>query len=83
MQVHFIYADGCDSCAKMRKILEECKSKYGFELVAFESEQEEAVDYAIANNISDLPACKIGEEVIQGEKFDANKLRGAIDRHFK
>lgn len=67
----------------MRKILEECKAKYGFEIVSFESEQDEAVDYAVANGISDLPACKIGEVVIQGEKFDANKLRNAIDRQFK
>ena len=45
----------------------------GFEIVSLESEQDEAVNYAVENGISDLPACKIGETIIQGEKFDASE----------
>lgn len=76
-KVYFIYADGCKSCAQMRNII----MSFGdaVELIDMECETDQAVDYAIANGISDIPACKIDDIVIQGEKFDARFLRKTIE----
>ena len=72
--IYFIYAEGCDSCKLMRKHIMDCKKKKDFELKEFECETDEAFNFAVNNEIDDLPACRIGDITIQGEKFNETEL---------
>lgn len=81
--IHFIYADGCDSCKAMRVLIDGCKKTSDFELVAMECELDAAVTFAVDNGIADIPACKIGDKIIEGEHFNGDELVRAINRYCK
>lgn len=75
MKAIFLYANGCEDCERMRGILEE----HNIEFIAIESEEENAVDLAIENDISDLPGCNINGKVFQGERFNEKKMRSFLE----
>ena len=80
-KIYFIYAEGCDSCAEMRRLIMDFHDK--IELVEMECETNEALTYAVDNDIDDLPACKIGDIVIQGENFDGKSVTAAIQSYLQ
>lgn len=76
MKIHFIYSDGCKECKKMRKVITECL--YNHELIEINSESDEAIDFAVANNITDIPACFMEGKLTQGSKFDEQLIRQTL-----
>ena len=79
MDIYFIYAYGCEKCEEMEALLITLK-KPRTKIVRMECETEDAIDYAVDNNINDLPACNIGGIIIQGEDFDTDEIKAAIKK---
>lgn len=77
-KIYFIYDDSCSDCKRMQAILEKYAKLDTIEIVALNSDSDEAVDFAVKNDIEDLPACKIGNSVIQGPKFNENLIKNAF-----
>lgn len=80
--IYFVFAEGCDACERMRKTIEGCRSgDCVFSLTSYSSEQDSAVDFAVENGITDLPSCKIGDRIIEGENFDGAELARTIKEY--
>lgn len=77
MEIYFIYAAGCEKCEEMRTLLNRFKPKKCV-IVDMECDTDEAVDYAVDNNINDIPACNIGGTIIQGESFTQDDIHCAF-----
>jgi hypothetical protein len=75
----FIYADGCDACAKMRSVIEKYANKIN--LIQAEADDDSAVNLAIKYDIDDLPGCNVGGSVFQGENFSSKKLDLALSQY--
>lgn len=84
--IYFIYANDCKQCQKMDKILSEKQFVAGtkqYEIEKVECEEENAVNFAIKHGLNDLPSCKIGDIIIEGEKFNVNHLNDTLSRFTK
>lgn len=84
-EIIFIYAKGCHDCNDMKDIIYDLwelwkKRDCDGDLAIFEydSEQKEAVDVAIENNINDIPGCSFDNKVFCGKDFSRINLRKAI-----
>ena len=80
MDIHFIAAEGCLDCLRMETILLECLKGTKHILIRLDAEDDRAIDYAVNNNIDDIPSCKIGDVVVQGREFTSDEIRGAFAR---
>ncbi len=75
-----IVAHGCKHCDRMRRTINRLvsSSKKLIPFIYLDAEDMEAVDFALDNSISDIPACKIGNRIIQGEKFSEKDIEKAF-----
>lgn len=83
LTIHLITSKGCKDCADMKETLLQAigqSSASGqYELHELSDESNEAIDLAIENDVSDLPACIIGSQVFVGAKYTYAKMLDAIE----
>ena len=80
MEIHYIFADGCLDCLRMETALLQYIKGSTHTLVRLNAEDDKAIDYAVDNDIDDIPACKIGDVVIQGKNFLSTDIKKAIEQ---
>lgn len=81
MKVLFIASKDCKDCKRMRDVLISLKSKNNFELVEYDSDDDESVDIAIKYGVSDIPACIVlgsSIDIVEGQRFDKQKIINVI-----
>jgi len=84
VQIYFIYADNCKDCEKAKKNIEIAiqESNIECEVKMFNSENRVAVNIAITNEISEIPACVVGNgvAVFQGTNFNKEDIISALKK---
>jgi hypothetical protein len=75
-----IYAEGCDDCERMKKIVREQTSYSKTHIIAryYDCEEGDSVDIALEYGISDIPGCWAFGEVFEGEDFSDDDLRNHL-----
>lgn len=75
-----IYAEGCDDCERMKKIIREQMSYANIpvSLRQYDCENEESIDIALDLGISDVPGCWAFGEVFEGENFSEDDLKNHL-----
>lgn len=83
--IHFIYADGCEDCKKMKDSILHAMSEYDEKIVLEEvnSEEEEAIRLGIKFHLSNLPACIIGLHIFSGSNYTYKDFVYAIETTWK
>lgn len=84
-KITIITSSGCPVCKKMKDTINNCIKSNGFNIRLHEidSEDSSAVDFAIENGISDIPACLIGKTVFQGNSFSSRRMEQEIVKQGK
>ena len=84
VHLFFLYAENCQTCDKAKEIINSAiqDSNISCEVKLFNYEQPVAINIAIKNNVSDLPACIVGSgiAVFQGENFPKEDIVKAIKK---
>ncbi len=84
LSIYLIHATDCKDCEEMKSSLFEIlkdKSIQNYEMIEINSESEAAIDFAIENDIDDIPACVIGNYSFCGKKgWSYEKLEFAIEK---
>ena len=79
-KIIMIFASGCDQCKSMKEAIYSIAKfeKISVEIEAHNCEDDGSIDVAMDSGISDVPGCKIGEIVIEGEDYSRKEIEIAI-----
>lgn len=84
VQIFYIYAENCKDCQAAKIAINTAIQEAGIscEMRMFNCEERVAVNIAIKNNITDIPACIIenGVAVFQGKNFYKDDIIKAIKK---
>ena len=84
VQIFFIHTNNCPDCKKALQNVESAirESNIQCKVIMVDSADQIAVNIAITNEISDIPACVvgIGVAVFQGENFPKEDIMQAIKK---
>jgi len=71
-----IFAKKCPQCATMRQTINSMIKhlELDAQLYAYNCEEDESIDIALDNDISDVPGCNINGTIIEGDNYDHDKL---------
>jgi len=80
--VYMIYALKCPHCATMRQTLNSVIKTLDseVELIAMNCADDEALDFALDHDITDVPACYIDGTVIEGENYRTDDIIKALKK---
>ena len=78
--INMIFATGCDQCKSMRQTINSVVKHENLDavVVAYNCNDDEAIDIALDNGISDVPGCCVDGKVFEGEDFDLDGLVKAL-----
>ena len=84
VQIFFIYAEECQDCDDAKRAIGAAiqETDVNCEVKMFNCEERVAINIAIKNDISDLPACIIGNgiAVFQGKNFSKDDIIKALQQ---
>jgi len=81
-KIIMIFAEGCPKCESMKESIYTVASNEHIEveIEGYDCDDSASLDVAIENSITDIPGCKIGATVIEGEDFDHLDIARAIKK---
>lgn len=85
MDIIFISAKGCLDCKRMKSYLGViCSAFDNINVIELDSESDDAIDVAVKNDIEDIPACIIGNNVMFGKNgFSYDQMLQAVKDNYE